>query len=243
MFRLRVVAVVVLALASVVFLRVHGFGAHTPASKIQVLFLRGGGVHDWKGLSPILVDVLRKTGDFHVTLSENLDDLKAESIQKFDVVLFYCTGLEFTSPDQQQGLCDFVRNGGGYAGIHSASDSFKNSDAYWELVGGRFAGHGGGKFDVLIYDREHPITAGLSDFSIEDETYSHTYHKNACLRCLVRMDRGNERQCMAWVQQYGKGRVFYTGLGHGKPAWENLQFQRLVVRGLYWTAGRTPKDP
>ncbi len=57
------------------------------------------------------------------------------------------------------------------------------------------------------------------------------------------MNRGDERQCMAWVQQYGKGRVFYTGLGHGKEAWTNPAFQRLVVRGMYWAAGRQPKIP
>jgi len=211
--------------------------------KIKVLFIRGGGVHDWKGLSPILIEVLDKTSDFEVTTSENLDDLKAENIQKYNLVLFYCTGLEFANDAQEKGLCDFVRNGGAYAGIHSATDSFKKSDAYWELVGGRFAGHGGGKFPVLICDRSHPITRGMADFEIQDETYSHTYHKNLCMRCLVRMNRGEERQCMAWVQQYGKGRVFYTGLGHGKEAWTNPAFQQLVVRGMYWAAGRPPKNP
>jgi type 1 glutamine amidotransferase len=213
------------------------------AEKIRILFLRGGGIHDWRGLSPILVDALNKTGDFEVDLTENLDDLRVEKARDYDVVLFYCTGLNFSDPAQEKGLCDFVRNGGGYAGIHSASDSFKRSDAYWELLGGRFAGHGGGKYTVHVYDRSHPITKGLEDFVIQDETYRHAYHRNACIHCLVRMSRGNERQCMGWVQHYGKGRVFYTGLGHGKAAWTNPGFQRLVVRGLYWAAGREPKDP
>ncbi|MFW6107416.1 MAG: ThuA domain-containing protein [bacterium] len=233
---------IVTAALAVLALALAGPGAEG-AEKVKLLFVRGGGIHDWKGLSPILVDVLGKTGDFEVTLTENLDDLRAESIQDYDVVLFYCTGLNFTDPAQEQGLCDFVRDGGGYAGIHSATDSFKRSEAYWELVGGRFAGHGGGKYTVHIYDREHPITEGLEDFEIHDETYRHAYHKNACIRCLVRMDRGKERQCMGWVQRYGQGRVFYTGLGHGKSAWTNRGFQRLVVRGLYWAAGREPKDP
>jgi type 1 glutamine amidotransferase len=83
----------------------------------------------------------------------------------------------------------------------------------------------------------------MSDFDISDETYAHLYHKNACMRCLVRMDRGNERQSMAWVQQHGKGRMFTTGFGDNQGAWHNPQFQRLVVRAMYWAAGRTPKDP
>ena len=230
--------------ATAVIIALGAAGARAEGGeKTKLLFLRGGGIHDWKGLSPILVEVLGKTGDFDVTLTEKLDDLKAENIKNYDAVLFYCTGLNFTDPAQEKGLCDFVRNGGGYAGIHSASDSFKGSDPYWELLGGRFAGHGGGKYTVHIFDKEHPITKGLEDFEIQDETYCHNYHRNACVRCLVRMDRGKERQCMGWVQHYGKGRVFYTGLGHGKSAWTNPGFQRLVVRGLYWAAGREPKDP
>ena len=48
---------------------------------------------------------------------------------------------------------------------------------------------------------------------------------------------------MVWVQEFGKGRVFNTTLGHGQQAFDNPQFQRLVVRGLYWAAKRQPKDP
>jgi len=210
--------------------------------KIKVLFLEGGG-HGWKGNFPILAKVLEKTGDFDITMSADLDELKAENIKKYNVVLFYGSNNNFRNAEQEQGLCDFVRNGGGWAGIHSATDSFKKSDAYWELVGGRFAGHGGGEFKVVIVDRKHPITKGLADFEIRDESYRHRYHKKAKIHSLVRIDRGKEQQSMGWVRDYGKGRVFYTGLGHGRPAWVNPAFQRLVVRGLYWAAGRQPKDP
>ncbi len=210
--------------------------------KTDILFVCGGG-HDWKNHFRILTEVLDKTGDFNVTASEDLNELKAENIRKYDVVLFYGSGLNFSDPNQEKGLCDFVRGGGGYAGVHSATDSFKKSDAYWELVGGRFAGHGHGKFKVYIHDTDHPITAGLEDFEITDETYSHRYHKNVCMRSLVRMNQGKDRQSMGWVQDYGKGRMFYTSLGHGREAWTNPHFQRLVVRGIYWSVRRKCKNP
>ncbi len=209
--------------------------------KIKVMFLRGGGIHDWRNCTPILASVLKKTNDFEITFTENLDDLK-ERIKQFDIIIQYTTGMQLTK-EQEKGLCDFVQNGGGYVGIHSASDSFKNADRYWEMLGGRFAGHGGGKFTVYIYDRDHPITKGMRDFEIQDETYSHNYHRNAQMRSLTRMNRGNERQSMSWVSSYGKGRVFYTGNGHGREAWTNPHFQRLVVRAAYWAAGRKVKDP
>ena len=63
------------------------------------------------------------------------------------------------------------------------------------------------------------------------------------MRSLVRMDHESERQSMGWVQHYGKGRVFYTSLGHGREAWTNPHFQRLVARGIYWAIGAQPKAP
>ena len=209
--------------------------------KIRVMFLRGGGIHDWRNCTPILASVLEKTNDFEITFTENLDDLK-ERIKQFDIIIQYTTGMQLTK-EQEKGLCDFIQNGGGYVGIHSASDSFKNADRYWEMLGGRFAGHGGGKFTVHIYDRDHVITKGMRDFEIQDETYAHNYHRNAQMRSLTRMNRGNERQSMGWVSSYGKGRVFYTGNGHGREAWTNPHFQHLVVRATYWAAVRKVKDP
>ncbi len=219
-----------------------GLAAETaPAGKVKVLYMFNGG-HDGKGFIALVGKVLEGTGDFTVTNSQSADDLKAENIGKYDEVLFYGSGGTITDPKQEQGLWNFVQQGGGIVGVH-ATDANKSSDVYWELLGGRFIGHGSGKYTVHIYDRDHPITAGLGDFDIADETYAHQYHKNACMRCLVRMDRGSERQSMAWVQQHGKGRVFTTGFGNDRGAWENPHFQRLVVRAMYWAAGRAPKDP
>ncbi|NQT54535.1 ThuA domain-containing protein [bacterium] len=231
-WRTTVLALVLMALAS---------GAQA-GEKFKILVIQGGG-HNWKLHLSMLEEWLEKTGDFECTLTPDLNALKAESIQQYTAVFFYGSGLNFTDPAQEKGLCDFVRGGGVYTGAHSASDSFKKSDAYWEMLGGRFSGHGGGKFKVEIYDKEHPITQGLEDFEIQDETYCHSYHKNAQMRSLVRMRRGDERQSMGWVSQYGKGRVFYTSLGHGTEAWKNPAFQRLLVRGIYWAVGQEPKDP
>jgi len=229
------VAAVLVALAATTMLEAE------PAGKAKVLFVRGGGYHDWKHNPLILKEVLDRTGDFEVVFTEDLDDLK-ERIKQFDLVAVYATRLKL-SEEQEAGLCGFVADGGGYVGIHCASDTFKNSDRYWEMVGGRFSGHGHGTYTVHIYDTDHPITRGLEDFEITDETYRHNYHKNLRMRTLTCMDRGNERQSMAWVRDYGKGRMFYTANGHGRKAWANPHFQRLVVRAMYWAAGREVKDP
>ncbi len=239
---MNVAAALVMVMAVVVGTAHLISAEEAPKAKVRIFMLQGGG-HDWKNHFPILAEILKKTGDFNVTISEDMDQLKAENIKKYDVVLLYGSGQNFSDPAQEKGLCDFVRSGGALAGIHSATDSFKKSDAYWELVGGRFAGHGHGKYTVYIHDKDHPITKDLEDFEITDETYRHAYHKNLRMRSLTCMNRGNERQSMAWVQDYGNGRVFYTANGHGREAWTNPHFQRLAVRGIYWAVKREPKDP
>ncbi len=216
-------------------------GGAVAAEKTKVLLMGGRG-HDWKGFHAVLSKVLDRTGDFQVTLSDRLDDLKAPSIGKYDVVLFYGSGGNFTDPAQETGLHEFVSGGGGLVGVH-ATDAFKKSDVYWRLLGGRFIGHGGGKFTIRILDKKHPITAPMDDFEIIDETYRDQYHPEFKLHGLGRIDRGAEQQTMIWHQTVGKGRVFNTTLGHGREAFNNKHFQRLVVRGLYWAAGRKPKDP
>lgn len=208
--------------------------------KIKLLFEVGGPFHDNKKLHEMLKEMLEKSGDFQVTISYDRALLTAPAINQYDEVLIYTTGGDAT-PAIEKGLTDFVESGKALVGIHSATDSFKNSDAYLRLLGARFKTHKSGPFMVKIEDTRHPITCWLDDFEITDEDYTHNYVKDAPLHILARRPKDNEP--VAWTQQIGKGRVFYTGLGHGASAWNNPSFQELVVRGLYWAAGRAPKSP
>lgn len=206
-----------------------------PAAKSKVLFLVGGPYHDNPELYPILQKALEDTGHFAVTLSRDLDQFKAENIKNYDLVLMYSTRLTPTK-EQEQGLVDFVASGKGLVGIHCATDTFRESDAYWKLVGGRFRTHGNETFKVNVTGKSHPIVKGMSSFDISDETYSDDFHPDSKVIVLMRRDKDSEPA--AWVQYYGKGRVFVTGLGHGKPAWENPAFQELVKRGAEWATFR-----
>ena len=208
--------------------------------KIKVLLVGGRGSHDWAGFYDVLAPLLEEAGDFVLDLTLEIDALRAPYISNYDLVLFYGPGGDFTDPAQERGLHDFVRNGGGLAGVH-ATDAFKKSDVYWRLMGGRFITHRGGRFTIRIMDKKHPVTSPFEDFQIHDETYRNQYHPDFELHSLFRMDRGQEQQSMGWVQEYGKGRVFNTTLGHDGNAWKSETFQAIVRRGLYWAGGRDPK--
>jgi len=205
------------------------------AAKSNVLFHVGGPFHDNAELYPILQKVLEDTGEFKVTISRDLNEFKAENIKKYDLVIIYCTRQDLTK-EQEQGLTGFVESGKGLVGIHCATDTFRDSDAYWKLVGGRFTTHSNGTFKVNITGKSHCIVKGMNPFEITDETYRDEFNPSSKVIVLMRRDMDSEPS--AWIQYYGKGRVFVTGLGHGKPAWENPSWQEMIKRASEWATGR-----
>ncbi|MBN1344480.1 MAG: DUF1080 domain-containing protein [Phycisphaerae bacterium] len=202
--------------------------------KVRVL-LTADGTHDWRSKEPIFMDLVSRTGDFEITQSKDLNEWLPDRIKKYDLVVIHTTGGKLEDA-QADGLIQFVQSGGGVVGIHSASDSFKNSDKYWELIGGRFSGHGHGKFGVEIVDEWHPITVGVKAFEIEDEDYQHAYHPNAGIHVLAKKV-GDDRN-MAWVKRIGKGRLVHLANGHGESAFKAPEFQRLLINAMYWAARR-----
>ena len=211
--------------------------------KIKILYM-GGRDHDWKGYYESIVPLFKDQGDFELVFSNKIDDLRADKIKNYDVILFFGSGGNFTDPEQESGLESYVKNGGGVIGVH-ATDAFKKSDSYWKLFGGQFIGHGGGEFKILFTDQNHPITKGMKPFLIHDESYRDKFHPETKdqLHHLGRIDRGKENHSMIWVHEYGKGRLFNTGLGHDQKAWDNPALQKLVIRAVYWAAKKPVKDP
>ncbi len=207
-----------------------------PSKKKVRVLLTVDGSHEWAEKEPIFRDLVKRAGDFEVTQSGNLDDWIAPRLAKYDLVVIHTTAGKL-SDAQAEGLIKFVESGGGVVGIHSATDSFKNSDRYWQLIGGRISGHGHGKFTVELVDAWHPITVGLKDFEIEDEDYHDTYHPKADRHVIARK-KGTDRD-IAWVKHVGMGRLAYLANGHDAGAFRNASFQKLLVNAVYWAAKRT----
>lgn len=206
-----------------------------PAGKVRVLVTVDGS-HGWPEKEPIFKDVVANAGDFDITVSNDLDEWQADRIRKYELVVIHTTGGSLTD-GQIDGLMKFIEAGGGIVGIHSASDSFKSCDRYWQLIGGQFIGHGHGRFRVEIVDQWHPITVGLDPFEIIDEDYQHKYHPKAEIQVLTRK-AGDDRN-MAWVRHVGLGRLVYIANGHGLPAFRKPAFQTLLTNAMYWAAKRT----
>ena len=160
-----------------------------------------------------------------------------------------------------ENLLQFVRDGGGFFGIHAATDCLRSSDAYLEMIGGRFWQHpwnGNQTVTVRLEKPDHALLRGIfsgDEFRIGDEIYQfrdpYSRKKQEILLSinieksdtphlpLLREDRDYP---VSWIREYGKGRVFYSSLGHRKETYGNAQILECWLRGLQFVLGDLPTD-
>ncbi len=219
----------------------------TPAkAKRKALFVFGG----WPGHEPgkcrdIFVPWLGKAG-FDVVVSETLDPYADEPLMKsLDLVVQIWT-MGTIKKEQVKGLLNAVKvNGTGLAGWHGGlGDAFRNETEYEYMVGGNWVAHPGNKreYAVNITDHEDPITAGLADFKVHTEQYfMHTNPNNKVLATTTFNAEpdpwiGGSTMPVVWKRAYGKGRVFYTSLGHSADVFDTPEALTLTQRGILWAA-------
>jgi len=185
---------------------------------------------------------------------ENIGRINAQTLKNFDVVLFFTTGNPLTK-DELNDLIAWVRAGGAFAGTHCATDTLYNTP-YGELVGAFFDGHPWHqKIKIKLEDPAHPGANGFSDGAeITDEIYQFrpAPYSREKLHIIMSVDnssidtskgkRKDQDYAIAWCQEFGKGRSFYTSLGHRKEVWRDPRFQQSLFGGLKWAVGLLPGD-
>lgn len=212
------------------------------AGPVKTLLLTGGTVHKGVEIGDILQQVMEKTGKFEITrVNEDLDALMAEKVQAYDLVVFYWTMGEITEA-QKRGLMNHIASGKGFVTFHSGADSFRGDPDWRAFVGGYFTGHPKFRtYQVSITEAKSPITEGIEEFMIEDEQYFLDYSSQVTVLANG-LHKGRTMPVM-WTQEWGKGRVFYSALGHNPKAVKQEMFQKTAIRGMLWAAGREVKDP
>ena len=147
-------------------------------------------------------------------------------------------------------LLNWVREGHGFAGMHSASDTYHDAPAYLEMLGNEFLTHGDQTtVDALVETPSHPASSPLGQrFRVFDEIYKFTRPNRASVTMLLSLDRhpadglpeaGQPGDLpLAWARDYGQGRVFYTALGHREDVWQNALYQQHILGGIRWVLRR-----
>jgi len=210
-----------------------------------------------------------KTGAFTTTMSFDASVFTPERLREFDAVVMNNTMLNVFGPPEveetrMRALLDFVRGGKGIVGIHSASvwdrDPANQTEVdFRQLIGGRFSNHPW-EFEpasIRIEDPSHPLNAAWGGkaalpLPFRDELFQFAPpYSRKKVRVLFSLDlsqtadkgqRPDKDYPLAWVQSFGKGRSFYTALGHNKNAFRDAMFLRLLQDGVQFALGDLPAD-
>lgn len=217
----------------------------------------------------IFIELGRKHG-FKVTTSKD-GGLFDKDLSGFDAFFFYTSGdlLERGRDDKappmseegKEALLDAIKEGKGFIGSHCASDTFhspgdrfetqETPDPYIAMLGGEFIGHGSQqKARMRVVDSRFPGCRGLGGgFDMLEEWYSIKNFAPDLHVLLVQETAGMEGRHYqrppfpaTWARQHGKGRVFYTSMGHREDVWTNPTFHNVLLGGVSWVLRNVEAD-
>ncbi|MFT7205074.1 MAG: type 1 glutamine amidotransferase, partial [Algoriphagus sp.] len=210
----------------------QSFLSDTDPRRVEILVLgHESEHHNSEKLMMYLQTPLFQKG-INLTYTTDLEDLNEVTLNNYDGLMIYANH-ESISPEQESALKSYIQSGKALIPIHSASFCFQNSDWYIAAVGGQFSTHGEEVFAAKIIKADHPAMKGLTEFESWDESYVHT-KVNPDMEVLMERVDGEKREPYTWTRNEGKGRVFYTALGHNEKTWEKSEFQTLVANGILW---------
>ena len=200
--------------------------------------------HEPKQCADIFAPFLREQG-YDVIVSNTLDSYLDENLMKSLSLIVPILTMGTITQEQEKSLLDTVKSGVGIAGWHGGmGDSFRNNTEYQWMVGGQWVAHPGGivDYEVNIINYEDPITKGIKDFKMHSEQYY--MHVDPCNEVLATTtfdgkDAPWTKGCVmpvVWKRMWGKGRVFYTSLGHVAKDFNVPEVLEIVKRGMLWAS-------
>ena len=251
----HIYAVLLLCLAALI-LTSDATGADAARKKVLV-YTRNyvtngkGFVHD---NIPYCVAAIKKMGEesgFDVDTSDEPNVFTPENLKQYSAIVFANSNNEaFETQFQRDAFRRYIRAGGGFVGIHSASGSEREWPWFWSLLGGKFRRHPKIQpFEVRVVDAAHPATKDLpATFKWDDECY-YLDNLNKSTRPLLvtdphKIDDPQKKEYpgdlfgdsmpLSWYHEFEGGRSFYTALGHKKEHYQDPILVKHIQGGILW---------
>jgi type 1 glutamine amidotransferase len=204
--------------------------------------------HNWKRTTPVLAKAIAADERLSVSITEEPNDLRADTIADYDVIVLHFMDWEAPDPgpEARANLKRLIKSGKGLVLVHFACGAFQQWPEFVELAGRvwdpKLRGHDPhGKFTVRIIDNKHPAMNAMTQFETVDELYTCLTGKTPIkVLAEARSKADGKNYPMAFVLNYGKGRVFHSVLGHDVQALANPHVGRLFRNACVWTAGLKP---
>jgi uncharacterized protein len=215
-----------------------------------------GFVHDNIAASTQAVRELAEAEGIAVEASNDPAVFTDESLKRFRALVFCNSNNEaFDTEEQKQAFQRYIRGGGGFAGIHSATGSERKWEWYRDLIGGKFSWHTPLQpFSIKVADAAHPSTANLPNpWAWEDEFYfmeslGKDLHvllagdlaslKKLDEKARERLKPYGETYPLSWCHEFEGGRSWYTALGHKPAYYSDPVFRKHLIGGILWAMGR-----
>lgn len=191
---------------------------------------------------------------YEVFFTQDHNELKNDGqLKRFDAIVFYTTG---SPPINRDAFLKWLREGGAFIGVHCATDTFQDWKEFGEFMGGYFQTHGPPNHLPVTLDVEnpdHPATCMLGEkWTIADEIYHIRDFQADRVKKLISVDKEatpkeiveqhgfkpDRYYPVSWTNTEGKGRIFYTSLGHREDVWSNPEFQEHLMGGIAWALGQ-----
>ena len=200
----------------------------------------------------VLQQLSEQNRAFTVDFARTDDELRAKTTEQalagYDGVVFANTSGDLPLADREAFL-KWIQAGHGFVGFHAPSDTFPGFPAYIEMLGGQFGHHGPNHVRVQCSgeDTAEPPTKHLGKrLAAYDEIYHIKNFNRSAVHMLLSLDKNPETGeagyfPLAWSRDYGKGRVFYTALGHRDDVIESDWFRRHLLGGIQWALGEGKK--
>jgi type 1 glutamine amidotransferase len=221
--------------------------AADPASRVLIVTGEDYAGHAWKQTAPVLRQQIAQDGRLQVDVLEDLAKLASARLGTYGAVVMHFKNYDPQVPGRAalDRLSDYVEGGGGLVLVHFACGAFQEFPEDFRKIAGRtwnprLRGHDPyGEFRVEIASATHPVTRGLSAFTVTDELYTCLAGDAPVTVLATAVSKVDGRTYpMAFALAYGRGRVFHCVLGHDARSLGNDHVGRLFHRGACWVAGR-----
>jgi len=220
-----------------------------PAFSVLVFSKTAGYRHDSIPSGIAAIRALGEQNDFRVDASEDATVFNEERLAQYRVVVFLNTSGDILNTGEQAAFEKFVQRGGGFVGVHAATDTEYDWPWYGGLVGAYFRRHPVIQSATLkVMDPSHPSTRPLPiEWKRTDEWYDFRDDLDRDITVLIRIDESTYRggrmgavHPMCWYHAYDGGRAWYTAIGHTIESYKEPLFLEHLLGGITWAAAVLP---
>jgi type 1 glutamine amidotransferase len=214
---------------------------------IRVLVITGGHDYNKEEFSSMLRSLEPEITCLIAELPAAYDMFLPQNRDKYDVLVFYHMWQTIT-PEQAKSLSECIRNGKPLIALHHSICAFDDWPEYWDIIGGKYfhkeTSYNGKTykpcsyihdihFNIKIASPDHPVTKGISEFPVFDETYKGYYVDESVMPLLI-TDEPSSTPVIGWVKTYGSSKIVVLQSGHDVATFQNPDFRKLLRQSIDW---------